>query len=627
MKGFANRFAFLGFAWISAGLILNFRAETKRSGVAGGAVVALARSANDDSPRQTSARPATPVYRSPQAICLSPDGARAYVVNATANSVSVLDVRQRKVLSEIPVGRRPAQAAFSPGGQFLYVSCVWAGQVDVIDVAAGRVVRSLPAGLEPCGVVPSRDGQRLYVTNVISDDLTIIDLATGQRMATVPVDHQPRFAVETPDGSRVLVSNNLGRNLSFVDPVSRRVVETRDLGRCSLLRQIACSSDGRWAFVADLVSHDEVPTLQIERGWIHSNGFTVVDLTRPGHRVTMLLDHLLQGAANPTGLVLSSDNQRLYLSLAGIHEVAFVDVAACLRLVAETVTPEQVRQLQENVEILEQRQIARRFDAGGLGPRSLALSEATGELWVANYFSDSVSVLDARTGALRAVIPLAPPQPLSLWRQGELYACDARLCYQNWYSCVSCHQEDATVDGLNWDLANDGLGNPKSAKDLINAHDTAPAMWGAVRADLDDGVAGGQRFLGFVADAERQKALMEYFGHPEYPTNPYKGRDPGAEARGERLFAATGCVICHPAPLYSDRKVHDLGMKTKDDYRSRFDTPSLRSTYRTGPWLHDGRAKTLRAIFTTYNPEDVHGRTRGLSDEELDDLIAFVRTL
>ena len=580
-----------------------------------------------DHSRPASGRPATPAYRSPQGICVSPDGQKAYVVNATANSVSVLDVRERKVAGEIPVGARPYQAAFSPDGRFLYVSCRWAGKVDVIDVSLDQVVRSIEAGLEPNGITPSRDGRRLYVTDTVGDSLLIIDVATGRTTAEVPVSNQPRFAAETPDGSQVIVSNTLGRCLTIVDPVAGRVVESRTLGRCSMLRQIACSTDGRWAFVANLVSHDEVPTLQIERGWIHSNGFTIADLTRPGHRVTMLLDHLLQGAANPTGLVLSSDNKRLYVSLAGIHEVAIVDVDAALRLAAETVTPDQVRRLQENVEILEQRQIARRVPAGGLGPRSLALDEATGELLVANYFSDAVSVLDAQTGALRATIPLGPPQDLSLWRRGELYACDARLCYQNWYSCVSCHQEDGTVDGLNWDLANDGLGNPKSAKDLINGHDTPPAMWGAVREDLDDGVAGGQRFLGFVANAEKQKALMTYFGDPEYPHNPYRGRHPEAVARGEQIFAAAGCTVCHPAPKFTDEKTHDLGFGMRDDYRSRFDTPSLRSTYRTGPWLHDGRAKSLPAIFTEHNPDDVHGRTKGLNNQELDDLVAFLKTL
>jgi YVTN family beta-propeller protein len=572
-------------------------------------------------------RPTSPVYRSPQGICVSPDGRQAWVANATSNTVSVIDVASRTVVREIPVGERPYACAFSPDGSWVYVSCSWAHRVDVIDAGKGATVRSIPTAEEPNAVVPSRDGRRLYVCNVIAETVSVIDTKTGLTQCQVPVGAQPRFLAETPDGSRLLVSNSLSRSVSFIDAAACAVVERRDLGRSSMLRQIACTSDGRWAFVANLVSHDDMPTLQIERGWIHSNGFTVMDLTRPGHRVTMLLDHLLEGAANPTGLVLSPDDRKLYVTLAGVHEVAIVDVAGCLALAAETRTPEDVRRLQENVEVLESRHIARRVPAGGLGPRSIAYCGATGELLVANYFSDSVSVLDPGTGALRAVIPLGPPQEMTLWRKGELYSCDARLCYQHWYSCSSCHQEDGTEDGLNWDLANDGIGNPKNAKDLLNAHDTPPAMWGAVRADMDDGIGGGQRFLGFVSTPDRQEALSAYFGNPEWAPNPFRGRNPVAEARGKRVFASAGCVLCHPSPLLTDLKVHDLGFGTPDDYRSRFDTPSLRGCYRTAPYLHDGRAGTLLSIFTEHNPNNLHGRTRGLSAQELDDLVAYLKTL
>ena len=69
-------------------------------------------------------------------------------------------------------------------------------------------------------------------------------------------------------------------------------------------------------------------------------------------------------------------------------------------------------------------------------------------------------------------------------------------------------------------------------------------------------------------------------------------------------------------------------MKVREvDFRSRFDTPSLLECYRTGPFLHDGRAETLREIFTMHNAENMHGLTNGLTEIELDDFVAFLRTL
>ncbi len=572
-------------------------------------------------------RPATPAYRSPQFICLSPDGQKAYVVNYTANLVSVIDIRERKVVREIPVSSRPTQAKFSPDGRFLYVSCTWAGKIDVIDIAQGEVVRSLTAGHEPCGLSVSADGSRLFVTNVVSSTLSILDVESGRTLSETPVGSQPRFATLTPDGSRLAVSNGLSPWVSIVDPKNGREIGRYDMGRASMLREIVCSQDGHWAFLTNLVSHNEVPTVQMERGWINSNGFSVLDLTKPGRRVTLLLDQLLSGATNPCGIALSSDARRLYVSLAGIHEIAIVDLPAALALAEQAKTPQEIQRLEEDVEILQRKKIARRLPAGGLGPRSLALSEATGELLVANYFSDTVTVLDAATGEVRATIQLGTAQEMSEWRKGELMTNDGRITYQNWISCTSCHQEDTSSDGLNWDLANDGLGNPKNNKSLQDTHDTPPAMWSGVRADLPDGVGAGERFQGFVPMAHIQAPMTEYLSHPDRAPNPYRNVNPEAIARGKKLYPVAGCDLCHPGPIYSDMKFHDLGFGTPNDFRNRFDTPSIRSSYRTAPYLHDGRAPTLHSLFTEHNPNDLHGRTKGFTAQELDDLIAYVRSL
>lgn len=572
-------------------------------------------------------RPSSPAYRSPLHIVLSPDRSQAYVVNYTANLVSVIDIRERKVVREIPVSERPTQARFSPDGRFLYVSCTWAGKIDVVDIAQGKVVRSLTAGLEPCGLSVSADGKQLFVTNVVSSTVSILDVESGRTLSETPVGSQPRFATLTPDGTQLAVSNGLSPWVTLLDSKNGRETGRYDMGRASMLREIVCSPDGHWAFLTNLVSHNEVPTVQMERGWINSNGFSVLDLTQPGRRVTLLLDQLLSGATNPCGLALSSDAKRLYVSLAGIHEIAIVDVPAALELAAKARTPREIQLLEEDVEILQRQKIARRLPAGGLGPRSLALSEATGELLVANYFSDTVTVLGAETGEVRATISLGIPQEMSEWRKGELMANDGRITYQNWISCTSCHQEDTSSDGLNWDLANDGLGNAKNNKSLQDAHFSPPVMWSGVRTDLADGVGAGERFQGFVPMAHVQGPITEYLSHPDRAPSPYRHADPAILERGKKLFTVAGCDACHPGPFYTDLKFHDIGFGTQNDFRNRFDTPSLKSTYRTAPYLHDGRAPTLHALFTEHNPNDLHGRTKGFTAQELDELIAYVRSL
>jgi cytochrome c peroxidase len=60
---------------------------------------------------------------------------------------------------------------------------------------------------------------------------------------------------------------------------------------------------------------------------------------------------------------------------------------------------------------------------------------------------------------------------------------------------------------------------------------------------------------------------------------------------------------------------------------SQYDTPTLLGIYRTAPYLHHGKAKTLLEVLTVCNKEDKHGKTSHLKAAELDDLVAFLRSL
>ncbi|MHC4147198.1 MAG: cell surface protein, partial [Planctomycetota bacterium] len=78
-------------------------------------------------------------------------------------------------------------------------------------------------------------------------------------------------------------------------------------------------------------------------------------------------------------------------------------------------------------------------------------------------------------------------------RRGEMLFNDALLCFQSWQSCASCHPSDARVDALNWDLLNDGLGNPKNTKSLLLSHETPPAMITGIRENAEIAVRAGFR--------------------------------------------------------------------------------------------------------------------------------------
>jgi cytochrome c peroxidase len=218
-------------------------------------------------------------------------------------------------------------------------------------------------------------------------------------------------------------------------------------------------------------------------------------------------------------------------------------------------------------------------------------------------------------------------------RRGELYFHDARICLQGWQSCASCHPGNARMDGLNWDLLNDGLGNPKNTRSLLLAHKTPPAMSLGVRETAETAVRAGIRHILFtVQPLEVAEAIDKYLKSLKPVPSPHlvNGQLSPAARRGEKLFRSkeTGCAQCHPPPLFTNLKSYDVGTRGPlDDEADTFDTPTLIELWRTAPYLHDGSAATLRDLLTLANQNDRHGKTSLLTADQIMDLCEYLLSL
>jgi cytochrome c peroxidase len=131
------------------------------------------------------------------------------------------------------------------------------------------------------------------------------------------------------------------------------------------------------------------------------------------------------------------------------------------------------------------------------------------------------------------------------------------------------------------------------------------------------------------ADVE---ALIAYLETLDYPKNPF--RDPGggltpAAERGRAVFrsAKGACNTCHSGAELTDGKIHEVGLEEPDDAYRGYNPPSLRGLYDKDPYLHDGRSKTLRdALAGPHSAENVTALGE-LTKTELDDLIAYLKSL
>jgi cytochrome c peroxidase len=279
--------------------------------------------------------------------------------------------------------------------------------------------------------------------------------------------------------------------------------------------------------------------------------------------------------------------------------------------------------------------IRQRIKLCGKGPR--ALSIVGSNVYVAEYFTDSITSVDIskrdparrepKSGFETIALPLGSAPQMTPKRRGEMLFNDASLCFQNWQSCASCHSGGGRADALNWDLLNDGIGNPKNTKSLLLAHKTPPSMITGVRENAEIAVRSGiKHILSATYPEEDAIAIDEYLKSFKPVPSPYlvNSKLSRSAKQGRKVFDKAGCAACHKRPLYTDLQKYNVGTGKGLDKDVEFDTPTLVEVWRTAPYLYDGRAATMKEVLTTHNPDDKHGRTSNLTDSEIEDLAQFV---
>ncbi len=571
-----------------------------------------------------------PVPPSPQTVAADPRGATLYVAEAGTREVAFLDAAAGTIARRVRLPAPPTGLALAADGFHLYATCAAPeSSVVIIDTVLAKVLARIPAGHTANGPALSPDGRWLYVCNRFDATLQVIDLQARRETARIPVPREPISAAVTADGKHVLVTHHLhaGRSnvdyvactVSVVDPAAGKVVKELKLPNGStLLRDVRVSPDGKIAAVAHTLARYQLPTTQLDRGWMNTSAITLIDLATLEVMTTFLLDDVDRGAANPWGLAWSADGKHLCVTHAGTHELSVIDFPGVLAKLAKAKPADVPNDLAFLVDLRQ------RIPTGGNGPRGVAVAGT--RAFTANHFSDNVSVVDLAATPIRAtLLPLAAPVPDTPERTGERYWNDAMICFQQWQSCASCHSEDGRVDGLNWDLLNDGIGNPKNNKSMLYAHQTPPAMSLAVRASAGVAVRAGIRFSLFtVQPPEVAESIDAYLKSLRPVPSPHlvNGKLSPAAKRGKAVFAKAGCTTCHSGPLYTDLQQYDFGTTTGQDAGKALDTPTLIECWRTAPYLFDGSAAGMADVLTRHPAPPVP-----LSDAERADLAEFLLSL
>jgi YVTN family beta-propeller protein len=589
------------------------------------------------------ASPAVPANSSNSLMDVSPDGALLLVANPDNGTVTVIDAAARKKLHEVKVGDKPDGVTWVGAGPVAAVTVYHEDRVVFLDAKAGRVLKKLDVSDEPYGIVANKDGSRAWVTHEYPGTVSEIDLKAQKVVRQFPVGPFVRGLCLSPDEARLYVTEFYTGVLHAVDLKGGKVVDSwKGHSTDNLARQVVVHPKRPKAYLTHVRSRIEV---------IGGNGsifpvLSVVSLVPADgskRRTGVLLD-AYNGSfgnvvCNPWEADISPDGKRLYTVYAGTDDV---NVSA------------PVDDESREVERVSQVRV-------GQNPRAIRVSPDGKTVYVYNALDFAVSVHDADLKKLATIAACDPPKTPE-WVRGKVLFNTAKppMTSRKWIACSSCHP-DGHGDGRVWQ-------NPEGLRKtpaLFGVAHTHPLHWSADRDEVQDfeytirgrlmqgaGFLGGrtkpkpgfepveleEKCAGRSKDLDALAVYTNSFDFTLSPHAPAPGKLSAEAERGKRLFfdKAVGCATCHSGPYYTDSslqkpfKLHDVGTGGDDPTEKmgpKYDTPTLLGIYRTAPYLHHGKARTLRDVLTTCNKEDKHGKTSHLKAAEIDDLVAFLKSL
>ncbi len=547
--------------------------------------------------------------------CVAPDGTIFYTAD-DGNEGRLFRADGEFVVT----GNYPMSPIVSADGRYVYVCNRFDATVQQYDAATLKLLNTAKCVRETHGCALGKDGKLLFIINMLPDDVTE---PAGKVSAKVTVIDTASFKVLShaalPDGS-------------------------------TGVRGVTASPDGANIYLTHTQARYQLPTTQLERGWMNTAALSVFDGVTGAYVNTVLLDDIDLGGANPWGVTVTPNNKQIVVTHAGTREVSVIDREALHRRLADAAAGKKVTEVTFSADEVHNdlsflTGIRRRFKFKADGPRGVVATDD--RVYAVCHFADAL--IEIPFTEKRVVRPKVTPlngtaladlksDPVL---RGEMLFNDGTKCFQQWQSCASCHP-DAIVDGLNWDLMNDSIGNPKQSKSLYLSGVTPPTMITGIRKSMQHCNRAGFRHIQFCAVAEEDTLCIDaYVMAMKARVSPWaRPENAAAIARGKAIFDSpdkADCARCHKPDLYftasadpndgSKAPLYDLGLGTRDEQGQKFDVPTLHEVWRTAPYLYDGRAKTLKDVLTVHNPEDYHGITQDLTEQELSDLEIYVLSL
>ncbi len=602
------------------------------------------------------------VKRSSSAVTITNDGLLVVTVNPDSNTLSLIDAITLEFIAEIPVGVGPRSVVVAPDNNLAYVVNQGSDTLSIVDLREQTVIETISSGNRPVGVVLSPDGRFLAIAELGDDTIRFLDTATLTTLSVRTVPDRPHGLTFTPDGRFLLITHLLNGRVTILSVQPYRQFLPIISNPYSVSDGEASRAESRPLITADSSPISEIST------WPNVAPAPAVIVNAAGTRA-----YLPQTMANGLGLNTQFDNT-VFPKVAVLNldtwshqtseHISLPEVDRPVGLPWDAALARNDTELwvvnaaSNDISVIDisnpTRPVRRAHIPVGDNPRSIVISPDGKSAFVNNTLAGTISVIDTENYTITAVITTTQiPLPTLLLRGKRLFHSSAtpELTQARWIACNTCHIE-GEHDGRTWLLQFTGELPPgatpvitRNTTSLLGMIETYPLRWSAEwdeSADSEFSIRFEQFGSGLIEgnihptlglpnqgrsdDLDCLAAFIDSLTVPER-----HHRLTPAEKRGQMIFesAQTGCMDCHPPPLYTDLQVHDVGTADASGewFGPEIDTPTLRYLYDSAPYLHDGRSATLLHLLTNANSADKHGITSHLTEPELADLIAFLLAL
>ena len=268
--------------------------------------------------------PSAPVpVDSPMGVALNGDGSRIYVTNGDSKNVTVLDAANN-VVATIAVGDNPGGVAVNPvlprayvANGNTYIAGVPSGTVSVIDTDSNTVIQTITVGFGSLGsVAVSPDGTRVYVAHTVDggvSEVAVIDAAMNTNTLSantmqVGVNSVIADIALNPTGTRLYASAFTGITTIF-DTATNAAIAALPFGGGG----VAFGADGTRAYVGSGSTVEVLDTTLAEQTPFPAAAITATVALPPGNEASSLAYSApdnsvyvaghVYGAANPVTVI------------------------------------------------------------------------------------------------------------------------------------------------------------------------------------------------------------------------------------------------------------------------------------------------------------------------------------